>query len=98
MSPIPLGSELKPLALHTHPASHAVPNNSCHILNVLIFGEDHLSTRGQGHHFIWLKTQRGQDLTPASALTPRGVFCHQECYLCPEERPVLEVPKCQLPL
>lgn len=98
----PLSSELKALVplfpTLTHQVSHAVRNNSCHILNVLIFGEDHLSSRGQGHHFIWLKTQRGQDLTPSSALTPRWVFSHQECYLCPEGRPVLEVSMGHLPL
>lgn len=64
-------SELKACpCLYTYQVGHVIPNNSCHVRNVLIFGEDHLSSRGQGHHFIRLKTQRGQDLSPDTALTP----------------------------
>ena len=86
--PHPLSSELEawvpPSPTLTHQASHAVPNNSHHVSNVLIFGEDHVSSRGQGSHVKGSKTQRGQDLTTSSARTPQWVFGHRDI-MCAQE-------------
>lgn len=73
-----------PSAPYTYQVSHAVPNNSCHVLNVLIFGEDHLSFRGQAYHVIWLKNTEGT--RPHKELGPDPIMGLQSPGILPVPR------------